>query len=68
MYAPPADRTSPWLAELVRLQAERNARPTAFAMELAAARNEVAHYPAPAGLAPHAASGLVRRSRLHALD
>lgn len=68
MYAPPADRTSPWLAQLARMQAERNGLPqTPFEMELAAARNEVAHYAAAKPAAPRAGGGLFRRSRLQAI-
>ncbi|HYD75849.1 hypothetical protein [Ramlibacter sp.] len=68
MYAPPADRTSPWLVQLARLQAERSGTPqTPFALELAAVRNEVAHFAAARPAAPRAAGGLVRRSRLQSL-
>lgn len=68
MYAPPADRTSPWLAQLARLQAERSGTPQMpFAMELAAARNEVAHYTVAAAMSPGASGGLQRRSRLQSL-
>lgn len=68
MYAPPADRTSPWLAQLARLQAARHGMPQPpFAQELAAVRNEVAHLAAAGPMAPRATGGLVRRSRLQAL-
>lgn len=69
MYAPPADRTSPLLVQLARLQAEHTLTPRApFDRELAAARNEVAHYTLAASVAPGAAAGgLLRRSRLQAL-
>lgn len=63
MYAPPADRTSPLMAQLARLQAQRTSSASSgFALELAAARNEVAHYTVSS--APSAAGGLSRRSRL----
>ena len=65
MYAPPADRTSPLMAQLARLQATHRAAPaTPFAQELAAARNEVAHYTVSVG---GEAPRLARRSRLQAL-
>ena len=68
MYAPTADRTSPWLAQLARLQAGRSsAAVQAFDAQLAAARNEVAHYAAYA--APATSSGLPglgRKRRLQA--
>ena len=64
MYAPPADRTSPLLAQLAHLQAaHRAAAPTPFAREVAAVRNEVAHYTIGIGGEP---ARLPRRSRLQA--
>ena len=66
MYAPPADRTSPLMAQLARLQAQRTSGSSSgFALELAAARNEVAHYTV--STAPSAAGGLSRRSRFQAV-
>ena len=65
MYAPPADRTSPLLAQLARLQAVHAAASHApFAQELAAARNEVAHYTMSAG---SPAPRLPRRNRFQAV-
>lgn len=66
MYAPPADRTSPLMAQLARLQAVRTAAsPTPFATELAAVRNEVAHYTmSGSGRSPQ----LARRSRLQSVS
>jgi len=67
MYAPPADRTSPLLAQLARLQASRpSAAAQAFDAQLAAARNEVAHFAAYA--APAASRGLAGVGRKHRLQ
>lgn len=66
MYAPPAERTSPLMAQLARLQAQRSSGASAgFAVELAAARNEVAHFAMSAK--PAASAGLGRRSRFQAV-
>lgn len=69
MYAPPADRTSPLLAQLARLLDERSGSPqTPFQAELAAARNEVAHFGLGTAKAARSGSaGLTRRTRLQAV-
>lgn len=69
MYAPPAERTSPLLKQLARLQSARQGNvQTPFQAELAAARNEMAHFGIGSASASRtSASGLTRRSRLQAI-
>lgn len=64
MYAPPADRTSPLMAQLARLQGSRPEAAGRFQSELAVARNTTAHY-APAAFSGRSA-GLSRTRHLHA--
>ncbi len=65
MYAPPADRTSPLMAQLARLQGSRPEAADRYQAELAVARNTVAHY-TPAAKAQPRGMGLARKRYLHA--